>query len=190
MRAFQEALVRLAADAGLRARFSSNATDALAGFALEPREREALLAISARDLERYARSLLFKRWSDVAHVFPLSTKISPSLGKRYRAWLAKDPAIASDTVLSPGAAEALRALPALRRALAEDRGEAIYAPEVLAYEALSHASRIDREPRFLTSRFAVHELVAELRRGVIPIDPEPSPTELRFDGDGVRWRKA
>lgn len=186
--AFQDAFVALAADAKLRRAFAADPAAALEPFALEPRERAALVAIPGQLLDRYAASLIAKRWGEVARVVPLTLRISPKLGARYRAWLAGDPARALDTVLSPGVAEALRALAALRRALADDPGEAVYSPDLLAFEVLRRAATGDGAARFLTSRYRIHEIAADIERGVIPMDPDLRTTEVRFDRGGIRWR--
>jgi hypothetical protein len=181
----QEALVRLCLDARARARFL--ATGEIDGIESAAAERAALAAISPAALDRFARSLVAKRWGEVSRVVPLTLRISPRLGQRYRQWLAKSPSPAQDTVLDPGCAEALRALPHLCDALAADVGEASYAPDLLVFEVLARCSRGDRQPRFARARFAVHELADALARGVVPMDPDPAPTRFRFEAAGVRW---
>jgi hypothetical protein len=190
LRDFQNALVALAADERLRARFGTDGIAALRGFSLGERERAALSGIPFEALDRYARSLVSKRWDEVARVVPLARKIAPSLERRYRAWVAVSPAHALETVLAPGPAEALRALSALRTALANDEGEAPYAGDVLAYEVLAACARGDGQVRVLVSRFALGDIVQDLRRGLLPVDPEPIRHELRFTREEVRWRRA
>lgn len=90
-------------------------------------------------------------------------------------------------MLDPGLEEAQRALPRLRRELAQDPGEAAYAAELLVFEVLARCSRRDGRPRFLRARHAVHEIAAALQRGVVPMDPDPAPTRFRFERAGVRW---
>jgi hypothetical protein len=187
---FQDALVALAADARVRGRFRDDPAATLARFTLSERERATLLSVPLDALERFAASLLSKRWHEVARVVPLTARVSPKLGERYRAWLATDPARAHDTVLPPGVDEALRALASLRADTAKDGAEAPYAPDLLAFEVLGAASRADGAVRFLTSRYRVDLVAGEVRRGLLPVDPDLSPTQLRFDRAGVKWRAA
>lgn len=185
MLAKQQALVRLCLDARVRARFL--ATGEIDGIALTAAERAELAALPQGALDRFAGSLMAKRWGEVSRVVPLTLRVSPRLGQRYQLWLATSPSPARDTVLEPGCAEALRALPDLRDALARDPGEAAYAPDLLVFEVLARCSRCDRQPRHARARYAVHEIADALARGVIPMDPEPAPTRFRFEAAGVRW---
>lgn len=184
---FQDALVALATDRALRRRFAREPDTALAGFALEARAAAALRAIPLPALERYASSLEAKRWGEVARVVPRTLKISRSLPRRYRAWLGAHPAPLTDHVQSPGVAEALRALSAMRRALADD-GEAVYAADLFAYETCAAASRTDGVARTLASRFALHAIAHDLDAGVIPMDPDPTPHAYRFERDRILRR--
>jgi hypothetical protein len=179
---FQDAFVALAADARLR----RDREAALAGSALDDRERAALRAVPDDQLERYAQSLVAKRWGELARVLPLTLRVAPGLAERYRAWALEHPATAHDTVLAPGVAEALRA--PLSRLL--DERDPPYAPDLATFEALRAASRGDGEARSLRSRFAIHAIAEDIARGLLPIDPDPEPTELRFERDRVRWRRA
>ena len=176
---FQDAFVALAADADLRHRFRTDAKAALADFELTPREHAALVAIPLPALERYARSLVAKRWSEVSRVTPLTLRVAPGLGATYRAWAAITPARAIDTLLSPGVAEALRAHDAIRAALAHP-AEASYAADLWSFEVLRAASRGDGEIRTFASRFAIQAIAAEVERGLLPIDPDLQPTTVRF----------
>jgi hypothetical protein len=180
---FQDALVALATDRALRRRFVAEGESALASFQLEPRAKAALLAIPFDHIERYASSLEAKRWGEVARVVPRTLKVAPSLPGLYRAWLGTHPAPVTDNVLSPGAAEALRALPAMRKALATDE-HAVYTADLYTYETYA-AVRGNRE---LVSRFALHVIARELDTGVIPIDPDPAPHAYRFERERIRWR--
>jgi hypothetical protein len=186
--AFQEAFVSLAADACLRRRFAAEPEAALQAFELAEPERAALRAIGLERLERFARALVSKRWGELARIVPLTLRVSPSLPRRYRAWALEQPALAVDGVLSPGVAEGLRALPALHASLVSDEREASYAADLLAFELLAAASRGDAEPRGLNSRFALAAIAADVRRGLLPVDPEPRATELRFERERVHWR--
>lgn len=188
--AFQEAFVALAADAAARRSFARDAAAYLAGFELDQAERAALCAIPREQLESYARSLVAKRWSELARVVPLSLRVAPSLRERHRAWALEHPARVRDGVLSPGAAEGLRALAPLSARLAAQEGEAAYAADLLAFEVLRAASGEDGVPRSLLSRFALSEIAEQVARGLLPIDPELAPTELRFERERVSWRPA
>jgi len=181
----QRALVRLCLDARARARFL--ATGEIEGIELAAAKRAELATIPPAALERFAESLVAKRWREVSQVVPLTLRISPRLGQRYRQWLATSPSAAHDSVLDPGCTEALQALPHLRDALAVDPGEAVYAPDLLEFEVLARCSRCDRQPRVARARFAVHEIVASLTSGVVPMDPVPTRTRFRFEAGGVRW---
>ena len=188
--AFQEALVSLAADARLRRRFAANPRAALLPFALAAPERAALCAIPVERLERFARALVSKRWGELARLLPLTLRVSPGLARRYRAWALECPVLARDGLFSPGAAEGLRALPALHASLVNDPREACYAADLFAFEVLGAASRGDGERRGLKSRFALAAIAEDVRRGLLPVDPEPRATELGFERDRVRWRPA
>jgi hypothetical protein len=183
---FQDALVALATDRALRRQFVADGEAALARFGLDPRAKAALLAIPFEHIERYASSLELKRWGEVARVVPRTLKIAPSLATTYRAWLGTHPAPVIDGVLSPGAAEALRALPAMRAALAGDE-HAVYAADLYTYETYA-AARMDGVPREFISRFAIHAIARELDGGMIPIDSDPAPHAYRFERERIRWR--
>jgi hypothetical protein len=185
---FQDALVALATDRALRRRFAMDGEAALAAFALEPRAKAALLAIPFEALDRYASSLEVKRWDEVARVVRHTLKIVPGLPQLYRAWLGAHPAPAVDGVQPPGVAEALRAMPAMRAALATDE-HAVYVADLYTYETFASA-RLADVPRGFASRFALHAIVRELDAGVIPIDPDPAPYVYRFEPDRIRWRPA
>ncbi len=186
MSELQHALVALAAEADLRARFRTEGVKAFeARFSLDARSQKALLGIPFEKLERYGRSLIGKRWDDVAKVVPLTRTIVPTLEGRYRTWLASHPAPALDTVLAPGVAEAARALPVLHGALAADRILAVFAADLLAFEVLLACARGDGVPRSLRSRFRISEIAFDMRRGLIPIDPDLSPQKLIFRRSGV-----
>lgn len=188
--AFQEAFVALAADAAARRSFARDAAAYLARFELDEDERAALCAIPREQLESFARSLVAKRWSELVRVVPLSLRVAPSLRERHRAWALEHPARVRDGVLSPGAAEGLRAFAPLSEQLAADEAEAAYAADLLTFEALRAASSEDGLPRSLLSRFALGEIADRVARGLLPIDPELAPTELRFERERVSWRPA
>ena len=194
---FQDAFVALAADGRLRRAFAEDPAAALASFerdararggcVLGDRERAALLALPAAELERYARSLVEKRWGELAKVVPLTLRVAPSLAGAYRAWAVDHPARIEESVLPPGIAEALRALPALRAHLAGE-GEAAYAADLCSFEALRAASRVDGGERSLRARHAIHVVAADVTRGLLPVDPPHSPTEVRWAHGRAEWR--
>jgi hypothetical protein len=160
----------------------------LGRFELEPHELAALRAIPAAELARYARSLIEKRWGELQRVVALTARVAPSLGDRYRRWAHENPARVREDVLSPGAAEALRALPSLRAALA-DEAEAAYASELYEFETLRAASRCDGVPRRLRAAHAIHAIADDIARGLVPIDPDRAAHEYVFGRDRVHWRR-
>jgi hypothetical protein len=188
--ALHDAFVALATDAALRRRFAADPDAALARFALGPAERAALCGIEPTALDRYARSLVAKRWGEVARVVPLALRVAPSLPDRYHTWALGHPAPVAETVLSPGIAEALRALPALHAELAPDEREAPYAADLYAFEVLRAASRGDGIVRTLTTRFELHAIADDLGRGLVPVDPDQVRTIYRFDRERVARRPA
>jgi hypothetical protein len=186
---FQEALVALALDAGTRERFLRGAPGALAPFRLDDRELSMLRAIEPVALERCARGLLDKRWEELRRIVPLSARATPALARLYRGFLARHPAPVRDGVLSPGHAEALRALDALERALRADPGAAPWAPDLLGFEVFAACSRADGLVRGGRGAYALHEIAAEIRDGRVPFDADPAPHAYRFDRAGVRHRR-
>ena len=184
---FEEALVALATDPARRARLRSEGEASLEGLSLDATERRALAAIPVDALKRYARSLVAKKWHDVSQTAPLTWRIVPDLARIYRSWAEGHPAVAEDSVLPPGSAEALRALSALRLELSAPR-HPDYAADLVAFEVLSACSRADKVERFLTSRWQLSDIAADIAKGLLPADPSEQPTLFRFDGNGVRWR--
>jgi hypothetical protein len=77
----------------------------------------------------------------------------------------------------------------MHAALAHAR-EAPYAADLWTFEVLRAAARGDGAARVMTSRFAIDAIAAEIHRGLLPIDPDPAPTEIRFTRDRVMWRRA
>jgi hypothetical protein len=186
--AFQEAFVLLSADARLRRAFAHDPEAALAPFQLGVGERAALLAIPFARWEGFARSLLAKRWGELARVVPLTLRVVPSLGDRYLRWAGEHPARVCEGVLSPGSAEGLRALEALHTELAADECEALYAADLLAFEVLRAASRGDGVVRTLSSRFEIPAIATSVGRGLLPVDPELRPMEVHCTRTSVHWR--
>lgn len=177
---FQDAFVALVADAALRRRFAADPEGALDGYGLDGRARAALRGIPLEAIERFARSLVMKRWHELARVVPLTRRVSPRLRVHHRAWALEHPARARDTVLSPGVTEALRAEGALRDALA-DEGEAPYAADLWMLEVRRAAARAGEPVPELVSRFSIVDIAAQVDRGLLPIDPEPRPMRIRFE---------
>lgn len=138
-------------------------------------------------LARYAASLKAKRWRSLAAVVPLTCKVCPSLGARYRRWLGAHPSAGDQMGLSPGESEGVRCLGALSRQLRVDGGEADWAADLLAFEVLRACAHRDGQPRRLRARFAVHAIVDVLKTGALP-DPDPEPFEYRIERHRVRWR--
>lgn len=149
----------------------------------------ALTALTEVDLRRYARGLRQKRWDDVAATVPLSARVIADLGARYHAWLRAHPPLAQDTVLAPGAAEALRALPALAQGVAGDPGQAPYAADLLVFEVLAACSRADGARRTQRAGYPIHALIADLRAGLIPVDPPALALAYTFDRRGPHHRQ-
>lgn len=179
--------MQLAADAALRARFARDPERALAPFELTARERAALCSIELADLERYAQSLIAKRWDEVARIVPLAIRVVPSLGALYRTWAASHPARGEPASPSPGIAEALRAERALAAMLA-DEAHAPYAADLWRFEVARAAARRDGVVRMLSTRFAVHALGDDIARGLLPFDPPVRATEYRCERERVLSR--
>ena len=186
---FLNALTHVIARASVRRRFFEDPASVLAAFALSAEERRALVAIDRAALDRYATSLVEKRWHELARSVPLSLRVSErALRHAYVAWLAEHPSPPADTALDPGVFEGLRALAALRASLETKTHLCAFAGDLLAYELSRAASKQDGQERSLNASFAVHSIVADLERGVIPIDPAPQSTRYRFTEAGVQWR--
>lgn len=189
--AFQRAFVALASDARMRARFAADPTELLRRFELDDRAARALRGIDPAALARYATSLLARRWRGLRDTAPLTARIYVGLGGTYRAWAERNPDPGeTNLLLSPGAAEGLRALPALRAAIAADDLAPTYTPDLLTFEIYQAASRRDGAVRELCARFALHEIVADLQRDLLPTDPAPTPTRFRFEAHRTRWKAA
>jgi hypothetical protein len=183
--AFQDTLVRLCSHRDARARFLADRAGFLAPLALDDRERNALMTLSAPRLNRYAESLLAKRAGELVRAAPHAARVARSLPRRYRTWLKTNPAPLAAAALSAGVAEGLRALPALYPALAKSDVEACYAADLLAYELFAQASREDGQLRVHVARYAVHALLPDLERGYMPIDPELCRVRYCFRPTGV-----
>jgi hypothetical protein len=184
---FQDAIVRLVTDERLRTRWTEDPAGVMALFRLTVREETALRSIPRASLSRYASSLVAKRAHELIKAAPLTRRVCPSIEQRYARWLVRHPAPAAFTVLPPGVAEAMRALAALVPMLAADDGEACYAADLFTWETLSAASRLDGQDRLHHSIYAVHELIPDLHRGLLPIDPYPTRITYRFGAHGVAW---
>lgn len=132
-------------------------------------------------LERYAQGLLSKRWLEVRRTLPFSVQVFPEIEALYKDWLQHNPAPSVGSALPPGPREALRALSSLCSALADDPLCPEYLLDLLRFEVLGRCSRNDAKPRVLRSRYAVHEIVATLKKGMLPFDAVPAPTSYRFE---------
>lgn len=188
----QDALAALVTDLAFLERFERAPAEALAARwpDLAPDERASLVALDAAALRRCAEGLIAKRWDDLRKVTPLSARVAPALRRHHRRWLESHPATAADTVLGPGEAEALRALPALAARLQADDDAPPWAAELLAYEVLAACSARDGHERFARAGCAVHEIAALLRAGQRPaLDAEPAPHRYRFTRAGVQHRR-
>lgn len=181
----------LALDADWRAEHAGRPEALRERFPCSGPEASWLVGAGTRDLERFARGLLGKRWSEVLGVVALSSRVSPHLGSLYRRWLSTHPASAAShsTPLSPGAREAERALEPLCHALAAHPSSASYAGDLLRFEVLARCSSEDHVPRTLRTSIAVHAWWAAIRRGVLPFDPPAAPMLYVF-ADQVRWSRA
>lgn len=185
--AFQTAFVTLVTQDAARAAFLADPSAMVAG--LPPRAQAALVGVTPAALTRYAESLKAKRWRGLAAVVPLTRRVCPSLGGRYRRWLGAHPSPGDRMGLSPGESEGLRCLHALRQQLRNDDGEADWAGDLLAFEVLRACAHRDGKPRTLRARFAVHAIIDVLRTGALP-DPDPAPHVYRLERHRVRWRTA
>ena len=183
--AFQTALVDLVTRDAARTAFIADPQ----AFAihLPIRARDALVGLDPAALTRYAESLKSKRWRSLAAVVPLTGRVCPSLGGRYRRWLGAHPSPGDQVGLSPGESEGLRCLPALRRQLRADEGEAEWAGDLLAFEIQRACAHRDGQARTLRTTFAVHAIVEALNAGALP-DPDPAPHLYRIERHRVRWR--
>ena len=175
MSALEETLVRLLADAPQRKRFLSDRERFCAEIGLPAPERRMLLGISPEALERYARSLLDKRVSELLSAIPVTARAFPQVGDLYRAWLGRIPAPCREDTLTPGLREALRAVKPLAPLV-----EPEWLSELFVYEVLRGCSLRDRKPRTLRARWPQAELYAMLTGGEIPLDPDEDPHTYRF----------
>jgi hypothetical protein len=170
-----EALTMLVSDERARGQFLQDPERWAAERGLSAQERQALAALDGASLERYAESLLDKRTSELLSAIPCTSRLFPPLAGLYRRWLARHPSPPHDERLSPGLAEALRALPALVRQV-----EPEWLAEMLVYEVLWRCSRRDGRPRWLQARWPQHRLLQEVSQGEIPLDPDEEPRRYVF----------
>jgi hypothetical protein len=185
---FQNVYIRLCADANLRAAWRADPAGALAPWGLTAREQAALEALDAEALERFAGSLLSKREDELRPHVRLTASVCPDITARYRRWLSDHPSPIHDGLHPPGLAEALRALAPLRASLRTDPSLAPYAADVFAFEVQAAASRLDQQPRSMRAPYHLPEVMADLRQGVLPIDPPDGRVEIQFLSSGPRWR--
>jgi hypothetical protein len=184
----QDALATIVTDGEVEEVYRRSPGEAIVAVA-ELDARDTLARMETDEVLRYARGLRRKRWDDVAAVVPLSVRVIGGLEGRYRTWLQAHPPEASDTLVPPGAAEALRALVDLADDLHQDPGEAPWAAELLVFEVLGTCSRADGVSRGLQAQYAIHRIVEELRAGLVPIDPPLEPHAYAFGEAGVRCKR-
>jgi hypothetical protein len=184
----QDALATLVTDGEVEEVYRRTPGEAIVAVA-ELDARDTLAQLGVEEVLRYARGLRRKRWEDFAVTVPLSVRVIGGLEGRYRTWLQEHPPEARDTVVPPGAAEALRALVDLAEGLNQDPGEAPWAAELLVFEVLGACSRADGVSRGLQAQYAIHRIVEELRAGLVPIDPPLEPHAYAFGATGVRMKR-
>jgi hypothetical protein len=190
---FQNVYVRLCVDGPLRARFLRQPEQVLDEHTLAPRERDALLGLDPEALARFAESLLSKRCDEFGPHVRMTRRVCPDVVARYRRWLWANPAKVTDSAgaaLPPGLSEALRALDALRADMARDEGVTPYAAALLAFEVWEDAARRDGHVRILRARWRLDDIMADLRRGFLPAEPDEGRWLFRFSREGVEWRTA
>jgi len=182
LRDAQEHLVRLLTDASFR--------DACQRGVAAPDAVALCEGLPAAHLARYAEGLLRKRWRAVRGICPMSANAYPPLKHVYTAWLATHPAPAGDDLLGYGLTEALRALPALRRALADAPDAPFFLKDLLAFEVLRRCTNADRQPRFLRATCRVDQLAKALRQGqdVDAVKVAKDTIQLRFVPGRVMWK--
>jgi hypothetical protein len=125
----------------------------------------------------------------VAATVPLSLRVITRLESRYDTWLCAHPPMARDTVVSPGQAEALRAVVDLAHDLFKDPDETPWAAELLVYEVLSACSRVDGVARGLQAQYPIHAIVEELQAGLVPVSPPVEPHAYAFGPGGVQMKR-
>ncbi len=187
-RAFQRAYVALLTRAQLRADFLEDA-QALADFDLSERELAALGGIGAEALERFARSLVAKRWRALQGCVPLTLRICPSLPTLHRQWAEGSPDPGHEAQFSPGTHEGHRALEALRRALHTEELAPPYAADLFTFEVLQAGARRDGRPRTFAARYRVHEIAEAVRAGTPPIDPDVQALRYRISASKTEWKR-
>jgi hypothetical protein len=184
----QDALAAILTDGEVEEVYRRTPGEAIVAVA-EVDARDTLAGLETGEVLRYARGLRRKRWDDVAATVPLSVRVIGGLEGRYRSWLQGHPPEAHDTVVPPGAAEALRALVDIAEDLQQDPGEAPWAAELLVFEVLGACSRADGVSRGLQAQYAIHRIVEEVRSGLVPIDPPLEPHAYAFGAGGVRMKR-
>lgn len=185
--AFQDVLMTLAVSGAVRLEYREDPVGVVQRLGCDASEAALFLKLPWTALERYAQGLLSKRWLEVRRTMPFSVRVFPEIEAVYKGWLQHNPAPSVRSALPPGPLEALRALRSLCSALADNPICPGYLLDLLRFEVLGRCSRYDAEPRTLRSRYAVHEIVATLKEGVLPFDPVPVPTSYRFDRH-IQWR--
>jgi hypothetical protein len=184
----QDGLSTIVTDGEVEEVYRHSPGEAIAAVA-EREARQTLAQLETVEVLRYARGLRRKRWDDVAATVPLSVRVIGGLEERYGAWLQAHPPEARDTLVPPGAAEALRALVDLVEDLHHDPAEAPWAAELLVFEVLGACSRADGVSRGLQAQYAIHRIAEEVRAGLVPIDPPLEPHAYAFAVGGARMKR-
>jgi hypothetical protein len=177
--ALLELLARLATDAALRKAWMSGEE---LGHDLPEAARRALGALDKEAFEAHAEGLLAKREAELLRVLPLTRRLCPSIGRRYRWWLVLHPPPVEEGLLGPGLAEGLRALPHLSAELRRDRRESPLAADLLGWELMSGASRRDGLARSWACAHRLDRHLAQLRAGLLPTEPIAGPWTAIFPG--------
>jgi hypothetical protein len=184
----QNALATIVTDGEVQAVYRRTPGEAIAAVA-DQEGRDELGGLEPADIVRYAQGLRRRRWDAVSTSIPLSLRVIADLEARYDVWLSNHPAFAHDTVIPPGANEALRAVVDLAHDLFNDRKEVPWAAELLVFEVLSTCSRADGVPRGLQAQYPIHAIAEELRAGLVPPEHAIEPHAYAFDASGVRMKR-
>jgi hypothetical protein len=184
----QDALATIVADGEVERVYRNAPGEAIAAVA-DQETRQTLGGLERADIVRYARGLRHKRWLEVSATVPLSVRVIAGLEARYDAWLSAHPPTARDTLVPPGAAEALRALTDLTHDLFNDKGEAPWAAELLVYEVLSACSHADGVARGLQAQYPVHAIAEEVHAGQVPTGRGIEPHAYAFGAGGVQIKR-
>ncbi len=185
---FQSAFAAIVCNRDTRQLFHDNPSEALRAFELSPKEERVLGTIPNTQWDRYAHSLVQKKWRELATVIPCSHRLSPGLAQLCKRWIECNPSGNEDSVLAPGQRQALRALPHIHTALSREC-ESQYAPDLFAFEVLSSCSEVDNIPRFLRTHCEIHTIALQIRDNELSVDTPNAPTQYRFCAKGFQWKR-